>query len=72
MDLNIKIQDNKIVTSLFEKASNHHLYITPHSSHSPGLLPGMVHGMLYRIHTLSNNEEEKYCRTFQFFQHLQV
>jgi hypothetical protein len=35
MDLNITIQDNKIVTSLFEKASNRHLYIPHHSSHPP-------------------------------------
>jgi hypothetical protein len=72
MDLNIKIQDNKIVTSLFEKASNHHLYIPPHSSHPPGLLPGMVHGMLYRIHTLCTSDVDKRCRTIQFFRHLQV
>jgi hypothetical protein len=62
MDLNIKIQDNKIVTSLFEKASNHHLYIPTYSSHPPGLLPGMVHRMLYRIHTLCTNDEDKRCR----------
>jgi hypothetical protein len=72
MDLNIKIQDNKIATSLFEKASNHHLYIPPHSSHPPGLLPKMVHGMLYRIHTLYTNDEDKHCRTIQFSRHLQV
>jgi hypothetical protein len=36
MDLNIKIQDNKIVTSLFEKASNHHIYI---SHPIPHILP---------------------------------
>jgi hypothetical protein len=72
MDLNIKIQGNKILTSSFEKASNHHLYIPPHSSHPPGLLPGMVHGMLYRIHTLCTNDEDKRCRTIQFFRHLQV
>jgi hypothetical protein len=72
MDLNIKIQDNKIVTSLFEKASNRHIYIPPHSSHPPGLLPGMVHGMLYRIHTLCTNDEDNRCQTIQFFRHLQV
>jgi hypothetical protein len=72
MDLNIKIQENKIVTSLFEKASNHHLYIPTHSSHPPGILPGMVHGMLYRIHTLCTEDEDKRCRTIQFFRHLQV
>jgi hypothetical protein len=72
MDLNIKIQDNKIVTSLFEKASNHHLYIPPHSSYPPGLLLGMVHGMLYHIHTLCTNDKDKRCWTIQFLRHLQV
>jgi hypothetical protein len=60
------------VTSLFEKASNYHLYIPPHSSHPPGLLSGMVHGMLYQIHTLCTNDEDKRCRTIQFFRYLQV
>jgi hypothetical protein len=68
MDLNIKIQENKIVNYLFEKASNHRLYVPPHSFHHPGLLPGM----LYRIHTLCTDDDDKRCRTIQFFQHLQV
>jgi hypothetical protein len=72
MDLNIKIQENKIVTFLFEKASNHHLCIPPHSSHPPGLLSGMVHGMLHRIHTLCTEDEDKRCRTIQIFQHQKV
>jgi hypothetical protein len=58
MDLDIKIQENKIVTSIFENTSNHHLYIPPQSSHPPGLLLAIAHGMLYHIHTLCTKEDD--------------
>jgi hypothetical protein len=71
MDLTLSIFDNKIVTTLYEKPSNFHLYIPPHSSHPPGLLRGMAHGMINRIHTLCSAEDDKRARTIKFFRHLQ-
>jgi hypothetical protein len=47
------------------------LYIPPHSSQPPGLLRGMVHGMLNRIHTLCSAEDDKRAHTITFFRHLQ-
>lgn len=71
MDLTLTLQDDKIVTTLFEKPSNHHLYIPPNSCHPPGLLRGMVHGMLNRIYTLCSNEDDQRHRTIVFYRHLQ-
>ncbi len=44
MDLRLKIEGKKIVTSLFAKPMALHLYIPPHSCHAPGVLSGMVFG----------------------------
>lgn len=71
MDLTITIQGDKLVTTLFEKASNFHLYIPPHSCHPPGLLRGMVFGMMNRIFTLCSSEDDQRLRVIAFFRHLQ-
>ncbi len=47
MDLWLKIDEKKIVTSLFAKIMALHLYIPPHSCHAPGILSGMVLIMSY-------------------------
>ncbi len=52
MDLRLKIEGKKIVTSLFLKPMALHLYIPPHSCHAPGILSGMVFGNVLRIHQL--------------------
>ena len=52
MDLTISIVNNQITTTLFEKQSNRHLYIPSHSSHPPGVINGIVHGMIRRIYSL--------------------
>ena len=72
MDLTLEIKNGKIVTSLYEKPMNLHLYIPPHSAHPPGLLPGIVYGTLFRIHTLCSDNEDKQLRTRLFFQRLKA
>jgi hypothetical protein len=42
MELQLKIEGKKIVTSLFAKPMALHLYIPLHSCHAPGVLVGMV------------------------------
>ena len=67
MDMTISINNsNKIETTMFEKRLHLHLYIPPHSAHSPGLLPGIVYGTLFRIFTLCSDEEDKLQQT-KFF-----
>ena len=58
MDLTISIEDGKIVTSLYSKPLALYLYIPPHSCHAPGVLTGLVFGMILRIHRLCSKEED--------------
>jgi hypothetical protein len=71
MDLTLSIQKDKIITTLYEKPSNFHLYIPPHSCHPPGLLRGMVYGMVNRLYTLVLDEDEIRARTIATSRHLQ-
>jgi hypothetical protein len=71
MDLTISLTaDNRITTTLFEKASNLHLYIPSHSTHPPGLISGIVYGNLFRIYTLCSDEEDRRAKTRLFFHRL--
>ena len=72
MDLTITIDGARLRTRLFEKVHNLHLYIPPHSCHSPGLLPGMVHGQVFRIFTLCSDRADQTSATRAFFRHLQL
>lgn len=70
MDLTISIKGERIHTTLYEKPSNLHLYIPSHSCHPPGLLAGVVHGMIFRIYTLCSDDQDKHARANEFFQQL--
>lgn len=70
MDLTLSIRNGRIVSTLYEKPLNLHLYIPPISAHPPGLMPGIVFGSLFRIYTLCNDEEDRQVRTRTFFRRL--
>jgi hypothetical protein len=71
MDMTIHIEEDKIVTTLFKKPSNFHLYIPPNSCHPPSLLRSIVYGMMNRIHTLCSAHDDRRLREITFFRHLQ-
>jgi hypothetical protein len=47
-----------IGTKLFEKALNSYLYLPSHSAHAPGVLTGLVNGMITRIARLTTNRSD--------------
>ena len=66
MDLTISITNGNISTSLFQKPLNLHLYISLHSAHPPGLLPGIVHSTIFQIFTLCSDHNDQILRTKVF------
>ena len=71
LDLTITIgDDNRFHFTLFEKVLNLHLYLPSGSAHPPGVLLGLVHGNVRRIHTLCSAPEDRRARTNEMFKHL--
>jgi hypothetical protein len=70
MDLRLKIEGKKIVTSLFAKPMPSHLYIHPHSCHAPGILSGMVFVNVLHIHQLCSRATDIVRELKLFFCHL--
>ena len=71
MDLRITIAGSHLETTIFEKAHCLHLYIPPISPHPPGLLPGMVHGGIFRIFQLCSSADDQTRKTLELFRNLQ-
>jgi hypothetical protein len=67
MDLTPSIRNDRIYTTLFEKALNLYLYIPPHSAHPPGVLSGLILGMIFRIYSLCTNPADAHMRVKTFY-----
>ena len=72
MDMTISICEDRIVTSIYEKSMNLCLYILPHSTHTPGVLSGLVSGNILCIHSVYSNEDDISRRMKQFYARLLV
>ena len=46
LDLAIKINDGYIITRTSQKRISLYQYITPNSAHPPGMIKGMIHGLI--------------------------
>ena len=58
LDLNINIKDNAIKTTIFEKELNLHLYLPPHSCHSPGVTKSLIYGAIKRANCLCTDKRD--------------
>jgi hypothetical protein len=67
MDLTLAITADKIHSTLFERELNLYLYIPPHSSHPKGMMSGLIHGNVLRIHCLCSNPQDITIKTRDFF-----
>ena len=72
MDLTLTIENGRIISSLYEKPSNRHLYIPPHSCHPPGMITGVVYGMVRRILTLCSDPIDQQKRLSRFVLYLRA
>lgn len=67
LDMTINISGDKFTTTLYEKPMALYLFISPHSSHPPGITPGHVVGEVLRIHRLcsdANDITKRVCTHF--------
>jgi hypothetical protein len=64
LDLNVKILNNKMQTSTFQKASNLYLYLPPKSAHPSSCLKGLITGELkcYWSQNIPDNFKEMLAR----------
>jgi hypothetical protein len=59
LDLTLWITPYGIETSLFKKPLNLYLYIPPHLPHAPGILWGLVFGMIEHIFQLTSHWQDQ-------------
>jgi hypothetical protein len=65
LDLTIKIQNNKIHSTTYQKEMNLHLYLPATSAHPIGCLKGLIIGTLLRYREQNNDENfKKYTSNF--------
>ena len=74
LDLTISINKHtrSIDTTLFEKSLNPYLYIPQHSAHPPGVLRGLIAGMIHRIYHLTTIDTHFKTAIHSFYKRLQV
>lgn len=70
LDVTIRINNNKITTTMYEKALNLHLYLPPHSAHPAGVLKGIIIGHINRIFNLCNHRGDKKNKIKEFYHQL--
>jgi hypothetical protein len=67
LDLTLTIRKDRVQSTLFEKAMNLYLYLPPHSAHPPGVLKGLIAGMVLRILRLTSDPDERKAHGQGFF-----
>ncbi len=71
LDITIRIDsEGSIQTTLYEKALNLYLYLPPHSSHPPGVLTGLIYGMIRRVYRLTSCPDDCFNYLKRFYRRL--
>ncbi|KAL7522484.1 hypothetical protein ACHAWX_007171 [Stephanocyclus meneghinianus] len=58
LDLTITLKNGRISTKTYQKPMNLYLYIPPHSAHPPGMIRGMVYGLLRHYYEQNSERED--------------
>lgn len=59
LDLTISVRDGILSYCTYQKLMNLYQYISPHSAHPPGLIKGMIYGLV-KTYQVQNNHERDY------------
>jgi len=66
LDLTVEIRDGSFITKTYQKPMNLYQYIPPNSAHPPGMIKGMIYGIL-RQYYLQNSKLEDYWKIAMLF-----
>jgi hypothetical protein len=58
MDMTIRIEGGKIITTIYAKPLALYQYIPPNSCHPPGVLTGLIFGQILRIYQLCSQSKD--------------
>ena len=71
LDVTFTVENDGLVrTNLYEKPMNLHMYLPPHSAHPPGVLRGLIYGMVGRIYRLCSHPRDRDSHLRKFYLHL--
>jgi hypothetical protein len=71
LDITIRIDpEGDIKTTLFEKPLNLYLYLPSHSAHPPGVLTGLIYGMIRRVYRLTSCPDDCFAYLQRFYRRL--
>jgi hypothetical protein len=70
MDLTLTIKSDKIITTVYEKEMNLHLYLPPHSAHAKGVSNSLVSGQVLRYRRLCTFQADADKKVSEFIQRL--
>ena len=68
LDLTLTIEGSRIVSRTYQKNLNLYLYLPPASAHPPGVLKGLIFGLIRRYHA-QNTHREDYHRMVRLLYH---
>ena len=72
LDLTITLLDAKISCALYEKPLNLHLFLPPQLAHPPGVLFGLIAGMVYQAKSLCTHPLDAQIFIKKFWRHLRL
>ena len=70
LDLLITIVDNKLVTSVYSKPTDAHLYLNAKSSHPKSQILGIARGVALRLRRICSDDEDFKQRSIEYNKYL--
>ena len=58
LDLTVKVNNGGTTVRTYQKLMNLYQYISPHSAHPPGLIKGMIYGLVKTYHRQNSDERD--------------
>ena len=72
LDMTITLLEEKITCTIYDKPLNLHLFLPPRSAHPPGVLHGLIAGMIYRAKALCTFTIDAKVFVNKFWHHLRA